>query len=162
MASPAPEIAIAGHLNTVLKNGQIDIPATQKKAQELAESGISAIILLGFTGRYLGHTSRKILLCTVHDLLFFLGYEYVKLIIGCGGADVQETLEYISEAKDYFAGYALVLAPVNLDREAHASEIEEFFTRVAWKSVLPVLRFGPMDRMGELTILPYSIPSLIP
>ncbi|KAJ5936905.1 Aldolase-type TIM barrel [Penicillium verhagenii] len=143
-------------------DGTVDLGMTHKEAKRIAERGVTGLVLMGSNGPILSHHTRRILLCSLCYYFDFYGYKEVQLMsMGCGGTSVRDTLQFIYEAKEFFADFALGLPPVHLEFDAHASDIEDFYTRIAWQSKLPIVVYKFLGVTDLTAIRLFRIPALL-
>jgi hypothetical protein len=94
----------------------------------MTDSGVVSLILQGKNEEVprLDHNKQKGLIHTARGYLVNLGYTHSQIVIDYGAANIEETIKYISEAKDPSANYALVLLLAYWVTTINASIIKGF------------------------------------
>ncbi|KAL1599457.1 hypothetical protein SLS60_007260 [Paraconiothyrium brasiliense] len=122
----------------------IDFAAVESHVRRMAKAGVAGLVLQGSNGEapHLDHEERQEMITRTRLTLDSLGYEQIKLIVGCGAPSVRETLRYVAEAKAAGADFALVLPPAYWAPAMTAAVVESFFSAVAEASELPFLIYN--------------------
>ncbi|KAK4959593.1 hypothetical protein LTR66_004956 [Elasticomyces elasticus] len=106
----------------------------------LSRSGLTGLVILGTNAEtfLLTREERAALLRTARDAV---GPEY-PLMAGVGGHSTKQVLEFIGDAVEAKADYALVLPPAYFGKATTGKVIEDFYEEVAEKSELPVVIYN--------------------
>lgn len=106
----------------------------------LSKSGLVGLVVLGTNAEtfLLTREERKALLETARRAV---GPNY-PIMAGVGGHSTKQVLEYIQDAHDAGANYALVLPPGYFPKASTPAVLDNFFDEVATKSALPVVLYN--------------------
>jgi 4-hydroxy-2-oxoglutarate aldolase len=149
----------------------IDFPAIESHIKRMAEAGVAGLVLQGSNGEapHLDHEERQEVISKARSTLDALGYPQVKLIVGCGGPSVRETVKYMAEAKAAGADYGLVLPPAYWAPAMTPMVVENFFSAVrrnlislslsSWQT-LTLNSCKKVAEMSELPFLIYNFPTV--
>lgn len=106
----------------------------------LSKSGLSGLVVLGTNAEtfLLTQNERKTLVTTARQAC---GPSY-PIMAGVGGHSTKQVLEYIADAADAGADYALLLPPAYFGKQTTPEVIDDFFHEVAQKSTLPIVIYN--------------------
>ena len=106
----------------------------------LSKSGLSGLVILGTNAEtfLLTQSERKTLVATARQAC---GPTY-PIMAGVGGHSTKQVLEYIEDAADAGADYALLLPPAYFGKQTTTEVIDDFFHDVAQKSTLPIVIYN--------------------
>ncbi|KAK4995770.1 hypothetical protein LTR66_004480 [Elasticomyces elasticus] len=106
----------------------------------LSRSGLTGLVILGTNAEtfLLTREERAALLRTARDAV---GPEY-PLMAGVGGHSTKQVLEFIGDAVEAKADYALVLPPAYFGKAMTSKVIENFYEEVAEESKLPIVIYN--------------------
>lgn len=107
----------------------------------LAKNGIRGLVLLGSTGEaiHLSRAERYELLSGVRKGLTDAGFSDYPIMVGVLVNSVDETLEWLADAKKAGVQWGLVLAPGYFGTAANQENLVEWYTLVADLSPIPIL-----------------------
>lgn len=117
----------------------LDLPSQSKYYAYLSRH-LTGLVILGTNAEtfLLTASERKELLITARKAV---GPTY-PIIAGVGGHSTKQVLEFIDDAKDAGANYALVLPAAYFGKTTTPSVIARFFDEVAEKSPLPIVIYN--------------------
>jgi len=106
----------------------------------LSKSGLAGLVVLGTNAEtfLLTQSERKTLVATARQAC---GPSY-PIMAGVGGHSTKQVLEYIKDAADAGANYALLLPPAYFGKQTTPAVINNFFDDVAEKSSLPIVIYN--------------------
>lgn len=117
------------------------IPEDQAKYYAyLSKTGLIGLVILGTNAEtfLLTREERKSLVGIARKAV---GPDY-PLMVGVGGHSTRQVLEFIGDAADAGATYALVLPPAYFGKATTPAVINDFFADVATKSPLPIIIYN--------------------
>ncbi len=119
---------------------RLDPDAQAKYYAYLATTGLSGLVILGTNAEtfLLTREERKELLVIARAAV---GPDY-PLMAGVGGHSTRQVLEFIADAADAGADYALVLPPAYFGKATTPAVIDAFFADVAAQSPLPLVVYN--------------------
>lgn len=122
----------------------IDVATQVGHSVHLAKSGITGLVLMGSTGEaiHMSKQERYDMISGVRKGLEEAGYKDYPIMAGVLVNSVDETLEWLEDAKKAGAQWGLVLAPGYFGGAATQDNLVEWFTLVADKSPLPVVLYN--------------------
>lgn len=106
----------------------------------LSKSGLAGLVVLGTNAEtfLLTQSERKTLVATARQAC---GPSF-PIMAGVGGHSTKQVLEYIKDAADAGANYALLLPPAYFGKQTTPAVINNFFDEVAEKSSLPIVIYN--------------------
>lgn len=106
----------------------------------LSKSGLAGLVVLGTNAEtfLLTQSERKTLVATARQAC---GPSF-PIMAGVGGHSTKQVLEYIRDAADAGANYALLLPPAYFGKQTTPAVINNFFDEVAEKSCLPIVIYN--------------------
>lgn len=119
---------------------ELDLHSQSTYYAHLSTTGLRGLVILGTNAEtlLLTRSERATLLKTARDAV---GSNY-PLMAGVSGHSTKQVLEYISDAHDAGANYALVLPCAYFGKQTTASVITRFYDEIATKSPLPVVIYN--------------------
>ncbi|KAI5456692.1 dihydrodipicolinate synthase [Mariannaea sp. PMI_226] len=122
----------------------VDVSTQAAHSIHLAKSGITGLVLMGSTGEaiHMSSAERINLISGVRKGLDEAGYKDYPIMAGVLVNSVDETLEWLHDAKTAGAQWGLVLAPGYFGSAATQDNLVEWFTLVADNSPLPILLYN--------------------
>ncbi|KAI5917167.1 hypothetical protein F4810DRAFT_69641 [Camillea tinctor] len=117
------------------------VPETQATYYSyLSKSGLAGLVILGTNAEtfLLTREERKQLLQIARQAC---GPSF-PIMAGCGGHSTRQVLEFISDAADAGANYALVLPPGYFGKATTPAVIERFYADVAAESAIPIVLYN--------------------
>ncbi|KAI5456623.1 dihydrodipicolinate synthetase [Mariannaea sp. PMI_226] len=117
------------------------IPDDQAKYYAyLSKSGLSGLVILGTNAEtfLLTREERKALIEIARKAV---GPDY-PIMAGVGGHSTRQVLEFMADAADAGANYALVLPPAYFGKATTPAVINDFYDEVATKGALPVVIYN--------------------
>lgn len=131
----APTITFFDH-----STDEIDVESTAKYYEYLSKTGLAGLVVLGTNAEtfLLTREERKILLETARKAC---GPDF-PIMAGVGGHSTKQVLQYISDAAEAGANYALVLPPAYFGKQTTPAVIDRFFDDVARESQLPIIIYN--------------------
>lgn len=117
------------------------LPSDQAKYYKyLASTGLTGLVILGTNAEtfLLTREERKQLVETAREAV---GPAY-PLMAGVSGHSTRQVLEFIGDAADAGANYALLLPPAYFGKATTGAVVEGFFAEVAARSRLPVVIYN--------------------
>lgn len=131
----APAITFFDHNTDTLS-----LETQAKYYSYLSKSGLSGLVILGTNAEtfLLTQSERKALVQTARQAC---GPSY-PIMAGVGGHSTKQVLEYISDAADAGADYALLLPPGYFGKQTTPDVVDSFFHDVAEKSPLPIVIYN--------------------
>lgn len=124
---------------------EVDIDAQVRHSIFLANSGITGLVLLGSTGEaiHLSSHERARLVASVKEGLEEAGFPDYPIMAGVLTNGIGETLDWLNDYAQAGAQWGLVLTPGYFGKAVTQQSIEEWYNRVAEKSPLPIVMYGP-------------------
>lgn len=118
----------------------IDTESQAKYYSYLSKSGLAGLVVLGTNSEtfLLTREERKTLLQIARQAC---GPSY-PIMAGVGGHSTKQVLEYINDAAEAGADYALVLPPAYFGKQTTAAVVDRFFHEVAERSTLPIVIYN--------------------
>jgi 4-hydroxy-2-oxoglutarate aldolase len=106
----------------------------------LSKSGLAGLVVLGTNAEtfLLTQSERKTLVVTARQAC---GPSF-PIMAGVGGHSTKQVLEYIKDAADAGANYALLLPPAYFGKQTTPAVINNFFDEVAERSCLPIVIYN--------------------
>jgi len=106
----------------------------------MSKTGLTGLVVLGTNSEtfLLTREERKILLETAREAC---GPSY-PIMAGVSGHSVKQVLEYIQDAVEAGADYALLLPPAYFGKQTTPAVIDSFFDDVATRSPLPIVIYN--------------------
>ena len=131
----APAVTFFDHTTDTL-----DTESQAKYYSYLSKSGLAGLVVLGTNAEtfLLTREERKTLLETARKAC---GPSY-PIMAGVGGHSTKQVLEFIVDAADAGANYALLLPPAYFGKQTTPAVIENFFNDVAKESLLPIVIYN--------------------
>ncbi|CRG87096.1 hypothetical protein PISL3812_04111 [Talaromyces islandicus] len=131
----APTITFFNH-----KTDTIDTDSQAKYYTYLSQTGLAGLVVLGTNSEtfLLTREERKTLLQTARTAC---GPLY-PIMAGVSGHSTKQVLEYLADAKDAGANYALLLPPAYFGKQTTPAVIRNFFDDVAAASPLPIVIYN--------------------
>ncbi|KAL4872832.1 hypothetical protein BDV12DRAFT_193170 [Aspergillus spectabilis] len=131
----APAITFFNH-----KTDTLDLLSQSLYYTYLSKSGLTGLVILGTNAEtfLLTREERKSLLETARAAV---GDTY-PLMAGVSGHSTKQVLEFIADAKDAGADYALLLPPGYFGKQTTSAVVEGFFDDVARESPLPIVIYN--------------------
>ncbi|RYP75401.1 hypothetical protein DL770_007407 [Monosporascus sp. CRB-9-2] len=131
----APAITFFDHSTDTL-----DTESQAKFYSYLSKSGLAGLVILGTNAEtfLLTREERKTLLKTARKAC---GPLY-PIMAGVGGHSTKQVLEFIADAADAGANYALLLPPAYFGKQTTPAVIDSFFNDVAKESPLPIIIYN--------------------
>ncbi|KAH7361675.1 dihydrodipicolinate synthase [Plectosphaerella cucumerina] len=122
----------------------VDVETQVAHSIHLAKSGITGLVLMGSTGEaiHMSPAERFELISGVRKGLDAAGYADYPIMAGVLVNSVDETLEWLHDAKKAGAQWGLVLAPGYFGAAASQQNLLEWYTLVADNSPLPILIYN--------------------
>jgi 4-hydroxy-2-oxoglutarate aldolase len=117
------------------------IPEDQAKYYAyLSKTGLAGLVILGTNAEtfLLTREERKALVEIARKAV---GPDF-PIMVGVGGHSTRQVLEFIADAADAGANYALVLPPAYFGKATTPAVINDFFADVATKGALPVVVYN--------------------
>lgn len=131
----APTITFFDHSNDTL-----DTESQTKYYKYLSQTGLAGLVVLGTNSEtfLLTREERKTLLQVARDAV---GPSY-PIMAGVSGHSTKQVLEFISDAAEAGADFALVLPPAYFGKQTTPQVIRSFFDDVAKGSPLPIVIYN--------------------
>lgn len=131
----APTITFFDHSNDTL-----DTESQAKYYKYLSQTGLAGLVVLGTNSEtfLLTREERKTLLQVARDAV---GPSY-PIMAGVSGHSTKQVLEFISDAAEAGADFALVLPPAYFGKQTTPPVIRSFFDDVAKGSPLPIVIYN--------------------
>ena len=118
----------------------LDLPSQAKYYAHLSRTGLTGLVVLGTNAEtfLLTREERRLLLETARAAV---GPSY-PIMAGCMGHSTKQVLEFVGDAADAGANYALVLPPAYFGKATTPAVVEGFFDDVARGARLPVVLYN--------------------
>ncbi|KAL4743366.1 hypothetical protein BDV11DRAFT_215426 [Aspergillus similis] len=118
----------------------LDIPSQSAYYAYLSTTGLSGIVVLGTNAEtfLLTREERKTLLTTARKAVG----EAFPIMAGVSGHSTKQVLEFIADAKDAGADYALCLPPGYFGKQTTMDVVRGFFDEIASESELPIVIYN--------------------
>ena len=128
-------------------NDTLDL-ASQAKYYAYLSQHLTGLVILGTNAEtfMLTREERATLLKTARQAV---GPDY-EIMAGVGGHSTRQVLEFIADAKEAGADYALVLPCAYFGKQTSPKVIMNFYEEVAAKSPLPILIYVRLLLTGDL------------
>ena len=119
----------------------VDVATQAAHSVHLARSGITGLVLMGSTGEavHMSGPERHALIAGVRSGLDAAGFPDYPIMAGVLVNSIDETLEWLRDARDAGAQWGLVLAPGYFGAAASQENLVEWYTVVADHSPIPIL-----------------------
>ena len=119
---------------------KLDLVSQKKYYSYLAATGLKGLVVLGTNAEtfLLSREERKTLLEIARQAV---PAEY-PIIAGVGGHSTSQALEYISDARDAGADFALLLPCAYFGKQTTSSVVKRFYAQVAEQSPLPIILYN--------------------
>lgn len=106
----------------------------------LSKTGLAGLVILGTNAEtfLLTREERKALVQTARQAI---GPDF-PIMAGCGGHSTKQVLEFIADAAEAGANYALVLPPAYFGKATTPAVIDSFYGDVAGASALPIVIYN--------------------
>jgi 2-keto-3-deoxy-L-rhamnonate aldolase len=138
---PAPTFFKSSFESSSVLQREIDVETQINHSVYLAKCGIRGLVLLGSTGEAI-HMSRKErfeLVSGVRKGLDEAGFHKYPIMAGVLVNNLEEAIEWCKDFKEAGVQWALVLVPGYFGEQASQAGIQEWFTKVADNSPIPIL-----------------------
>lgn len=118
----------------------LNLEAQSKYYSYLSKSGLTGLVILGTNSEtfLLTREERMTLLRTARQAC---GPDF-PIIAGVGGHSTKQVLEFVADAHEAGANYALVLPPAYFGKQTTPAVIDSFFADVSSSSVLPIVLYN--------------------
>ncbi len=118
----------------------IDAEAQSAYYAHLSRTGLAGLVILGTNAEtfLLTREERRVLVALARRAC---GPAF-PIMAGCGGHSTRQVLEYLADAKESGANYALVLPPAYFGKATTPEVIDRFYTDVARASPLPIVIYN--------------------
>ena len=122
------------------ESDKLDLISQKKYYSYLAATGLKGLVILGTNAEtfLLSREERKSLLEVARQAVP-AGY---PIIAGVGGHSTSQALEYISDAHDAGADFALLLPCAYFGKQTTPSVVKRFYAQVAEQSPLPIVLYN--------------------
>ena len=137
---PEPGCYVPGVTFFHPETDELDLVSQKKYYSYLASTGLKGLVVLGTNAEtfLLNREERKSLLEVARQAVPD-GY---PIIAGVGGHSTSQALEYISDAHDAGANFALLLPCAYFGKQTTLSVVKRFYAQVATRSPLPILLYN--------------------
>ncbi|KAL4954883.1 hypothetical protein BDW69DRAFT_204924 [Aspergillus filifer] len=131
----APAITFFNH-----SNDELDNESQSKYYHYLSTTGLAGLVILGTNAEtfLLTREERKTLLTTARESV---GPGF-PIMAGVSGHSTKQVLEFISDAKDAGANYALLLPPGYFGKQSTMDVVRGFYGYIAERSELPLVIYN--------------------
>ncbi|KAL4960230.1 dihydrodipicolinate synthase family protein [Aspergillus stella-maris] len=131
----APSITFFNH-----STDELDTESQAKYYSYLSRTGLTGLVILGTNAEtfLLTRSERKTLLTTARSSVP-PGY---PIMAGVSGHSTKQVLEFISDAKEAGADYALLLPPGYFGKQSTLDVVREFYADIAERSELPIVIYN--------------------
>lgn len=131
----APTITFFDHTTDTL-----DLPSQSQYYSYLSQTGLAGLVVLGTNSEtfLLTREERKTLLVTARQSVG----DSFPIMAGVSGHGTKQVLEFISDAADAGADYALLLPPAYFGKQTTPEVVRGFFEDVARESILPIVIYN--------------------
>ncbi|KAL4934068.1 dihydrodipicolinate synthase family protein [Aspergillus undulatus] len=131
----APAITFFNHATDTL-----DTASQSQYYTYLSKTGLSGLVVLGTNSEtfLLTREERKTLLVTARQAVG----DIFPIMAGVSGHSTKQVLEFINDAADAGADYALLLPPAYFGKQSTSEVVRGFFEDVARESVLPIVIYN--------------------
>ncbi|RDW89811.1 dihydrodipicolinate synthase family protein [Aspergillus mulundensis] len=118
----------------------LDLRTQSKYYAYLSSTGLSGLVILGTNAEpfLLTREERKTLLLTARQSV----PDTFPLMAGVSGHSTKQVLEFIADAKDAGADYALCLPPGYFGKQTTSEVVVDFFDEIAAASPLPIVIYN--------------------
>ncbi|KAL4907099.1 hypothetical protein BDW74DRAFT_166632 [Aspergillus multicolor] len=119
---------------------ELDLDSQRKYYTYLSTTGLSGLVILGTNAEtfLLTREERRSLLLTARTAV----PEGFPIMAGVSGHSTKQVLEFISDAKDAGADYALCLPPGYFGKQTTMEIVVDFFDEIAARSSLPIVIYN--------------------
>ena len=137
---PEPGCYVPGVTFFHPEKDELDLVSQRKYYSYLASTGLKGLLVLGTNAEpfLLNREERKSLLVVARQAV---PADY-PIIAGVGGHSTSQALEYISDARDAGANFALLLPCAYFGQQTTPSVVRRFYTQVAQQSPLPIIIYN--------------------
>ena len=137
---PEPGCYVPGVTFFHPEKDELDLVSQKKHYSYLASTGLKGLVVLGTNAEtfLLNREERKRLLEVARQAVP-AGY---PIIAGVGGHSTSQALEYISDARDAGANFALLLPCAYFGKQTTPSVVKRFYAQVATQSPLPIIIYN--------------------
>ncbi|KAL4788927.1 hypothetical protein BDV19DRAFT_44437 [Aspergillus venezuelensis] len=131
----APAITFFNHFTD-----ELDTEAQARYYTYLSRTGLTGLVILGTNAEtfLLTRSERKTLLTTARSSV----PPNYPIMAGVSGHSTKQVLEFISDAKDAGADYALLLPPGYFGKQSTMDVVREFYGYIAERSQLPIVIYN--------------------
>jgi 2-dehydro-3-deoxy-D-pentonate aldolase len=126
------------------KEGKIDYPANERIIEHLIGGGVTGLLFLGSTGEFFAldaETRREYSKFVIEKV-----NKRVPVIIGTGGMDVKEVLDFTKHVETQGADAAIIISPYYFALSEES--LEKFYCNVAENTNIDILIYNFPDRNG--------------
>ena len=137
---PEPGCYVPGVTFFHPETDELDLVSQKRYYSYLASTGLKGLVVLGTNAEtfLLNREERKSLLETARHAVP-AGY---PIIAGVGGHSTSQALEYIADAHDAGANFALLLPCAYFGKQTTPSVVKRFYAQVAEQSPLPIIIYN--------------------
>ena len=137
---PEPGCYVPGVTFFHPETDELDLVSQKKYYSYLAGTGLKGLVVLGTNAEtfLLNREERKSLLVVARQAVP-AGY---PIIAGVGGHSTSQALEYIADAHDAGADFALLLPCAYFGKQTTPAVVKRFYAQVATQSPLPILMYN--------------------
>ncbi|THV78550.1 dihydrodipicolinate synthase [Aureobasidium pullulans] len=137
---PAPGVWVPAVTFFEPGTDELDLESQKAYYNYLSQTGLAGLVVLGTNAEtfLLTRTERTSLLKCARDAV---GPQY-PIMAGVGGHSTKQVLEYIADAADAGADYALVLPPGYFGPATTEVVVRRFYAQIAEASTLPIVLYN--------------------
>ena len=137
---PAPGVWVPAVTFFEPGTDELDLESQKAYYNYLSQTGLAGLVVLGTNAEtfLLTRTERPSLLKCARDAV---GPQY-PIMAGVGGHSTKQVLEYIADAADAGADYALVLPPGYFGPATTEVVVRRFYAQIAEASTLPIVLYN--------------------
>ncbi|KAF9691065.1 hypothetical protein EKO04_011105 [Ascochyta lentis] len=123
---------------------ELDVATIKKHAVRLAEAGLVGLVTMGSNGEavHLSRAEKQTVTRATREALDEAGYKDVPVIVGASEHGIKLTIELAKEAAEAGGEYILTVPPSYYRYAIDEEAIEEYFTKVADASPLPIIIYN--------------------
>ena len=137
---PEPGCYVPGVTFFRPETDELDLVSQKKYYSYLASTGLKGLVVLGTNAEtFLLNREERKSLVEVGRKAVPAGY---PIIAGVGGHSTSQALEYISDARDAGANFALLLPCAYFGKQTTPSVVKRFYAQVATQSPLPIIIYN--------------------
>lgn len=137
---PEPGCYVPGVTFFQKDRDELDLVSQKKFYAYLASTGLKGLVVLGTNAEtFLLNREERRRLVEVARQAVPAGY---PIIAGVGGHSTSQALEYISDARDAGANFALLLPCAYFGKQTTPSVVKRFYAQVAEQSPLPIILYN--------------------